>query len=81
MYCCVLFPLSEVEKVRRTRPDELSVYVRRWRPSEYMLDDAIEVAVHNDSVHDLVTKVVRFTLLELFGFVTDTVYVLYSTYM
>jgi len=46
----------EADTLRTTRSNEFLVYLRRWRPSTYTIEDIQEVVV-DDSVEGLVAKV------------------------
>jgi ubiquitin carboxyl-terminal hydrolase 47 len=48
--------LNDVDKLRVECDNQLSVYVRHWRPSLYQLDSVVELLVLEDSPADLVNK-------------------------
>ena len=47
-----------------TRPSDLQVYIRRWRPSQYTLDPFQEIIINSSSV-DVLKQVVRVYLYYL----------------
>jgi hypothetical protein len=49
---------TEPDELRASKPEEISIYVRRWRPADFALDDLVEVIV-DDTAGDLITKVVN----------------------
>lgn len=52
---------TEADKLRATKPDELLIYVRHWRPNDFILEDPQEVCV-DDTAGDLIAKVVNFAV-------------------
>ena len=60
LHFCVCGNWTDADKLRINNEDEVSVYMRRWRPSKYQLDEVVEVIADENSYEDLVTKVCAF---------------------